>query len=118
MSGLHVVVDDLAGSVTLAVHKNVGPYCLPVLNIVLDPDQVLDLATRLTRAAVPPPPVVTRPAQLDRVWVQKVQGTWRVGCPCCLEVLHPDCSDLATACDFARAHAVLVHAADETKAAS
>lgn len=75
----HAALDTIGGTATLTVHKHLGPYCLQVASFVLDPDQVLELATELTRASVPPPPVVRR-----RLRVEREGAGWVVKCPECL----------------------------------
>lgn len=76
---IHIVVGTLAGSATLSIHKDTGAYCVPVFTALLDPADVLALATKLTAASVPPPPVLKR-----RVYIRRC-GTnrWMVQCPEC-----------------------------------
>lgn len=76
----HVIVDTLAGSATVTVHRRIGPYCYELGTVLLDPDQVLELATTLTRAAVPPPPTTRR------LQVRTSGGVWTVVCPECVEL--------------------------------
>lgn len=77
----HVVVTALAGRASLTVHQHAGPFCLPVLSVALEPDEVLQLASELTQAAVPAPPVVRRRL---KVRMNRHSGLWGIDCPECL----------------------------------
>lgn len=77
----HVVVTTLAGNASLTVHQHAGPFCLPVLSMVLDPADVLRLADELTRASVPEPPVVRRRLQVRQ---NPRSRLWGIDCPECL----------------------------------
>jgi hypothetical protein len=77
----HLVVTTLAGNATVTVHRHLGPFCIPLLSMVLDPADVLRLADELTQASVPPPPVVKRRIKVRLI--DKPLGTWGFDCPEC-----------------------------------
>lgn len=68
------------GHLVVTVHLRTPFGCEPIVTAVLDPDDVLDLATTLTAASVPPPPVVRRRVRVERT---RLAGTWKVRCPEC-----------------------------------
>lgn len=82
-AGTHLVVDTLAGSATVSMRKHVAwagqSYCVEVGSVLLDPAEVLELATRLTRAAVPDLPQLKRRLLIR----QRPDGKWFVVCPEC-----------------------------------
>lgn len=83
MIGQHLVVTTLAGRASLTVHRRSGEHCIPVSSMVLEPDEVLALATALTRASVPEPPVVAKRIEIRR---DEDSGLWRFECPECFPV--------------------------------
>ena len=80
---LHLIVDTLAGSATVSVHVLRPTSCVLVGQMTLDPDQVLELATVLVDASVPPPPVVERRVLVRR---SRTRECWVVQCPECFSV--------------------------------
>lgn len=72
----HATVSTLAGSASLTIRRHIGPLCLPVLTLLLDPDDVRRMHDELGAAL--------RPPKL-RVEQDRRTGTWRITCP-----MHPD----------------------------
>lgn len=107
MSTGHLIVAELAGSVTLTVHESVGPFCNEVASIVLDPKDVSRLADAFTRAAIPPPPVVERRLVVRR----RPDGHWFVICPECFP-LEGAWHDQPAALDAALEHLTAEHASE------
>lgn len=80
----HVVLTTLAGRASLSVHRKVDGLCEPICSVMLEPSDVLDLATRLTQASVPAPPVVQQRIEVRRD--DDALALWRFECPECFPV--------------------------------
>lgn len=75
----HAVVSTLAGSASLTIRRHVGALCLPILTLLLDPDDVQRMHDELAQA------LADQPRPKVRVHQDRRNGTWRITCP-----IHPD----------------------------
>ena len=112
--GDHIIVDTLAGHATLTAHKAVhlpgrGLVCIPLASVILDPPQVLALATKLTVAAIPDPPVIRRRITVRR----RGAHLWGFDCPECLPI-RAAWHTQSAAHAAARRHLAVDHTGDNT----